>query len=197
MPSRKSATSATPHASNFLSALRDTARNLKEKYKGKPIELALHFGIKLPRKPVLVMIELGVITEEEAIKRFGTIEPGIRELVEDVCTLRVRNAVAVANRGGGKSKGVSFIEFYLWMILDFDALNLGGSELQAAGVNFSGQRPGFIAQLLGSWVFPLLLMILFWVWISRSTAVRRSRKACISSSCRRLCSAPMASSCMV
>jgi len=32
------------------------------------------------------------------------------------------------------SQGVSFVEFYLWMIMDFDALNLGGSELQAANV---------------------------------------------------------------
>jgi hypothetical protein len=77
------------------------------------------------------MIELGVITEEEALEKYGAIEPGLRDLVEDVCTLTVKNAVAVANRGGGKSYGVSFIEFYLWMILSFDALNLGGSELQA------------------------------------------------------------------
>lgn len=122
------------HPSEFLSALRDDGRNLKDKYKGKPIELAEHFGVKLPRKPVLVMLEMGVITEEEAKERFGTVEPGLRELVEDVCLLEVRNAVAVANRGGGKSKGVSFVEFYLWMIEDFDALNLAGSELQAAGV---------------------------------------------------------------
>lgn len=117
-----------------MAALRGQDKNLREKYKGKPVELAEHFGVKLPRKPVLVMLELGVITEEEALERFGTIEPGLRELVEDVCTLETKNAVAVANRGGGKSKGVSFIEFYLWFILDFDALNLAGSELQAAGV---------------------------------------------------------------
>lgn len=128
-PTRQPAAPRGPGA--FLEVLRDPGRNLKEKYKGKPLELAERFGIKLPRKPVLVMIELGVITEEEAQERFGNIQPGLRELVEDVCLLRERNAVAVANRGGGKSYGVSFIEFYLWMILDFDALNLGGSELQA------------------------------------------------------------------
>lgn len=130
LPSR-TASSAPQDASVFLQVLRDPGRNLKEKYKGKPIELAERFGIKLPKKPVLVMIEAGVITEAEAVERFGSIEPGLRELVEDVCTLTIKNAVAVANRGGGKSYGVSFIEFYLWMILDFDALNLGGSELQA------------------------------------------------------------------
>lgn len=114
-----------------MRALRDPGSNLKIKYNGKPLELAARFGILLPKKPVLRMIELGIITEEEAWERFGPTEPGLRELVEDVCSLAVKNAVAVANRGGGKSYGVSFIEFYLWMILDFDALNLGGSELQA------------------------------------------------------------------
>lgn len=117
--------------SSFLHAVQSDRRNLKERYKGKPLELAERLGVKLPRKPVLLMIELGVITEEEAEKRFGKITPGLREFVEDVCTLAVKNAVAVANRGGGKSFGVSFVEFYLWAILDFDALNLGGSELQA------------------------------------------------------------------
>lgn len=117
--------------SRFLSVLRDTNNNLLERYKDHPVELAEYFGIKLPRKPVLTMIELGVLTEEEAIERFGVVEPGLRELVEDICTLTVTDAVAVANRGGGKSYGVSFIEFYLWMVLGYDALNLGGSELQA------------------------------------------------------------------
>jgi hypothetical protein len=123
-----------PRPNAFLEVLRGEGNNLREKYLGKPDELAEHLGIKLPKKPVLVMIELGVITEEEAIEQFGAIEPGLRELVMDVCLGDERNAVAVANRGGGKSLGVSFIEFYLWMILDYDALNLGGSELQAAGV---------------------------------------------------------------
>lgn len=118
-------------AEAFLRALRDPGRNLKEKYRNKPIELAEAFGLKLPKKPVLVMIELGVLTEEQAIEKYGVIEPGLRELVEDVCLLREKSAVAVANRGGGKSFGVSFIEFFLWLVLDFDALNLGGSELQA------------------------------------------------------------------
>lgn len=128
-PSRSPAAPQGPVA--FLQVLRDPGRNLKEMYRGKPIELAQRFGIKLPRKPVLVMIDAGVMTREEAVEKFGSIQPGLRELVEDVCTLRVKNAVAVANRGGGKSYGVSFIEFYLWMLCDFDALNLGGSELQA------------------------------------------------------------------
>lgn len=130
-PARQRRDSPAPTAASFLQVLRDPGRNLKDRFKGKPLELAERFGIKLPKKPVIVMMELGVITEEEAIERFGSIEPGLREMVEDVCLLRERNAVAVANRGGGKSYGVSFIEFYLWMVMDFDALNLGGSELQA------------------------------------------------------------------
>ncbi len=41
-------------------------------------------------------------------------------------------------------------------------------QLQAAGITFAGQRPGLIAQILGSWIIPLGLMVLFWLWISRS-----------------------------
>lgn len=129
MPSRTPAVPEGPHA--YLRVLRDPGRNLKERYKNQPLELAERLGLKLPKKPVLVMLELGVISEEEAQKRFGDIQPGLREMVLDVCEGRERSVVAVANRGGGKSFGVSFIEFFLWMILDYDALNLGGSELQA------------------------------------------------------------------
>lgn len=66
--------------------------------------------------------------------RHGPITPGLRELVEDVCLGRVVDAVAVGPRGGGKSFGVSFIEFFLWMLKDYDCLNLGGSEAQANNV---------------------------------------------------------------
>ena len=44
------------------------------------------------------------------------------------------------------------------------------SELQAAGIPYSGSRPGFLAQLLGSWVLPLGIMLLFWLWIGRMSA---------------------------
>lgn len=122
-------------ASDMLRAVRSAGASLRTRFKDDPVGLAAKFHLKLPRKPALVMIDLGVITREEAIKRFGDddgeIKPGLRELVEDVCTGRVRSAVAVANRGGGKSQGVSFIETYLVFMLDYDALNLGGSELQA------------------------------------------------------------------
>lgn len=120
--------------SDFLRVLQDPGRNLRDHYKGKPLELAERLGLLLPRKPVHKMIEQGVITEEEAILRFGKPHPGIREMVEEVCLLQIRDAAAVASRGGGKSYSVSFIEFYLWLLLDFDALNLGGSELQADNV---------------------------------------------------------------
>lgn len=118
-------------ASEFLRVLRDPGRNLKEYYKTRPLELAERFGLILPKKPVLVMIELGVITEEEAARRFGKIQPGLREMVEDVCLGEITDGVGVATRGGGKSFGVSFIEFFLWLMKDYDALNLGGSEWQA------------------------------------------------------------------
>lgn len=118
-------------ASAFLRVLRDPGRNLKERYQDDPLALAERLGLKLPKKPVEVMIERGILTPDEAEEKYGKLVPGLRDLVLDVCTLDITNAVAVANRGGGKSMGVSFIEFFLWLLKDFDALNLGGSELQA------------------------------------------------------------------
>lgn len=41
-------------------------------------------------------------------------------------------------------------------------------QLQAAGVDFSGRTPGLMEQILGSWILPLGLIILFWLWMSRS-----------------------------
>lgn len=62
------------------------------------------------------------------------VSKGLRELVRDVCLLRVLRAAVQGPRGGGKSQGCSFIEFYLNAILDFEALNMGGSEQQAFAV---------------------------------------------------------------
>lgn len=119
----------------LLKAVRNSGASLRERFNQDPVGLAEKFHLKLPKKPVFVMMDLGIVTEAEAKERFGdedgNIRPGLRELVEDVCTGRVRSAVAVANRGGGKSQGVSFIETFLVFMLDYDALNLGGSELQA------------------------------------------------------------------
>lgn len=117
-------------AGAYHRAVRDPGKDLIKKFRGKPIQLAERFGLKLPEKPAIVMDRLGVYDEE----RFGPIVPGLRELIEDVCLGRVQDAVVVGPRGGGKSFGVAFIEFYLWMIESFDALNFGGSELQAANV---------------------------------------------------------------
>lgn len=128
MPSRQPAAPADP--GSFLRAIRDPGRSLKEKFREDPLGLAERLGLKLPRKPVQIMQELGVYDPE----KHGPITPGIRDLVYDVCMLEVDSAAAVASRGGGKSLGVSFIEFFLWMVKDFDALNLGGSELQADNV---------------------------------------------------------------
>lgn len=124
-----------PGAEALLRAVRNSGASLRERFRNDPVGLAEKFDLKLPRKPVFVMMELGIVSEEEARERFGDedgkLHPGLRELVEDVCTGRTRSAVAVANRGGGKSQGVSFIETFLVFVLDYDALNLGGSELQA------------------------------------------------------------------
>ena len=40
-------------------------------------------------------------------------------------------------------------------------------ELQAAGVKFTGVRPGFLHDLLVAWIIPLGLMFLLWTFLSR------------------------------
>ena len=40
-------------------------------------------------------------------------------------------------------------------------------ELQAAGVKFTGVRPGFLHDLLVAWIIPLGLMFLLWMFLSR------------------------------
>lgn len=111
----------------YLNAVRDQGATLRERYKGDPEALAVRLGLKLPRKPLQVMKDLGLYDPDE----HGPILPGLRDLVIDVCTMEVHSAAVVGPRGGGKSQGVSYIEFYLVFIEMFDALNLGGSELQA------------------------------------------------------------------
>lgn len=101
-------------------------QSVLDKYRGDPEGLANYMGILLPEKPHAVMAYLG--------KHNGTILPGLRELVLDVCNLRVFRAGAKAPRGGGKSLGFAFIEFYLNCYHGFDWLNLGGSEAQALQV---------------------------------------------------------------
>lgn len=116
--------------SDLLEAARNRAGGLRARYLTDPVGLAERFGLKFPEKPVIIMRRLGLYDPD----RHGPIVPGLRDLVIDVCLGEVDSAVALANRGGGKSQGVSFIEFFLVFIRDFDALNLGGSELQAQGV---------------------------------------------------------------
>lgn len=120
-----------PDASEILRTLRADTDSLRDRFMNDPVGLAESFHLKLPMKPVLRMLELGVIDHEEAVRRFGIVEPGLRDLIQDVCLGEIRSAAVVANRGGGKSLGVSFIEFFLVFIRKYDALNLGGSELQA------------------------------------------------------------------
>lgn len=114
----------------YLDAVRDPKSSLRQRYRDDPLALAENLQLLLPEKPVVIMRELGLYDSE----RHGPITPGIRDLVKDVCTLEVTDAVVVGPRGGGKSQSVSFIQFFLVFILDFDALNLGGSELQANNV---------------------------------------------------------------
>ena len=41
------------------------------------------------------------------------------------------------------------------------------ADLEKANVKFTGLRPSFLQQLLTGWMFPLIVMIVFWVAISR------------------------------
>jgi len=40
-------------------------------------------------------------------------------------------------------------------------------DLEAAGVKFTGVRPGFLSQFLWSWVLPIGAMVLLWMFLSR------------------------------
>ncbi len=125
MPNQRMPSLESP--TRFRSAVRESGQSLKDKYRTDIWGLAERLHLKFPVKPVIVMQELGVYDPD----KHGPIEPGIREWVQAVLLDDERSTVVVANRGGGKSLGVSFIEFVLSFIYDFDALNLGGSELQA------------------------------------------------------------------
>jgi hypothetical protein len=117
-------------AEGLLTQLQDNTKALRDRFKNDPVGLAERLGLMLPEKPIIKMQRLGLYDPE----RHGPIEPGLRDLVIEVCTGETEDAVVVGPRGGGKSQGVSFIEFFLWWVRFFDALNLGGSELQAAQV---------------------------------------------------------------
>lgn len=117
-------------AQGMLDQLQDNTKKLRDRYKNDPVGLAERFGLMLPEKPLIKMQRLGLYNPEV----HGPIYPGLRDLVIEVCTGETEDAVVVGPRGGGKSQGVSFIEFFLWWVRFFDALNLGGSELQAAQV---------------------------------------------------------------
>ena len=41
------------------------------------------------------------------------------------------------------------------------------AQLQAAGIPFSGSHPGLLSQFLNSWLLPLGIRLLFWLWIGR------------------------------
>lgn len=114
-------------ADAFLAAVRQRGSALRDQFFDDPLGLALELGLMMPRKPHQVMQELGLYS----LEAHGPITPGLRDLIVDTCLLDVKSAAVVGPRGGGKSQGVSFIEFFLVFVRKFDALNLGGSELQA------------------------------------------------------------------
>lgn len=127
MPSTKMDREEVGSLGDFLRAVRDPASGLRERYRDDPLALAERLNLKLPRKPVEIMAEHGEYDPEI----HGPILPGLRDLILDICLGEEEDAAVVGPRGGGKSLGVSFIEFFLVFLKDYDALNLGGSELQA------------------------------------------------------------------
>ena len=103
--------------SEYRDILVPNISNPKRYYAGKPIELAEElFGLTFPKKP----------TNNQF--------PGLREFIEDVGKLRITRACIQAPRGGGKSLGLSYVEWFHNYVNDFDWLNLGGSEKQAEAV---------------------------------------------------------------
>lgn len=90
-------------ADAYLSAVRDSGHALRQSYEGKPVELAERFHLMLPEKPALTMVRNGIITEEESFSRFGTMLPGLRDLVTDICMGLEESAAVVGPRGGGKA----------------------------------------------------------------------------------------------
>lgn len=82
----------------------------------------------LPVKPEVRMRKLGLLPRKHKVT------PGIRTLVKDICTLKILRAAVQGPRGGGKSQGCSYCEFYLNAVKDFECLNMGGSEQQAFAV---------------------------------------------------------------
>jgi hypothetical protein len=125
MPNNRLPTLQAPDS--FRSALQESGMSLKDRYRNDILGLAKRLHVDLPEKPVIVMQRLGVYDPE----KHGPIIPGMREWIIDVLVEDQRSSVVVGPRGGGKSFGVSFIEFVMTFIKDFDSLNLGGSELQA------------------------------------------------------------------
>lgn len=93
----------------FLSAIRNSGVALRQQYRGKPIELAERVGLLLPKKPVSIMVEQGLLYPDEAVEQFGADwdTPGLRELVEEVCLGTVDSAAVCGPRGGGKDLCIS------------------------------------------------------------------------------------------
>lgn len=85
-------------AGGMLSQLQDKTRKLRDRYKDDPVGLAERLGLILPEKPLIKMQRLGLYDPE----RHGPILPGLRDLVVEVCSGEVEDAVVVGPRGGGK-----------------------------------------------------------------------------------------------
>lgn len=110
---------------DFMVAL-DTDDDVIEQWRGRPLELAEKLGVVVAKKPLQVMKELGLYD--------GDVTPGQRELIEEVCLGKVKNAAVLSGRGAGKSLTVAFIELYMFLFEGFDCINLGGTKKQAESV---------------------------------------------------------------
>jgi cell division protease FtsH len=74
-------------------------------------------------------------------------------------------AVASTNAAAGQTNAAAAKPFLFRTVRVEDPKLV--DDLEAAGVKFRGERPGIMSQLLLSWIIPLGIMVLIWMFIGR------------------------------
>lgn len=77
-----------------------------------------------------------------------------------------RNAVAAMPKTGKEKANAPKPEAYMFRTVRVEDPNLV-RDLQKAGVEFTGVRPGFMSQFLWAWVVPIAAMVLLWRFLAR------------------------------
>jgi len=76
------------------------------------------------------------------------------------------NAVTVSPKTGNGKATTAKPEAYLFRTVRVEDPNLV-RDLQKAGIEYTGVRPGFMSQFLWAWVIPIAAMVLLWRFLSR------------------------------